>query len=208
MCSRRAAADSPPSSTIATNICKARNSTPTSLHASPPGAPLRGRGRGCWGRAGLCAALPDRRPVTAWLAPPFHGSGGAGGGVGCAGRRWAGQGGDPHDWGVSGVLVGCDEGEFVVGVGDDVEVVGEDVQGEVADDFGDFGVGDAGGPDSPGLRLRALTDVFAYAQAEGVELRLDATETRSRAPYWPAPSCSRFGPQPAPERAPPRGHRH
>ncbi|CAL9656717.1 hypothetical protein SUDANB150_06788 [Streptomyces sp. enrichment culture] len=31
-------------------------------------------------------------------------------------------------------------------------------------------------PDRPGLRLRTLTDVFAYAQAEGVELQLDATE--------------------------------
>lgn len=30
-------------------------------------------------------------------------------------------------------------------------------------------------PDRPGLRLRTLTDVFAYAQTEGIELRLDAT---------------------------------
>ncbi|MYQ68901.1 IS5/IS1182 family transposase, partial [Streptomyces sp. SID4950] len=37
-------------------------------------------------------------------------------------------------------------------------------------------------PDSPGLRLRTLTDVFAYAQAEGVELRLDATEIQVRRP--------------------------
>lgn len=29
-------------------------------------------------------------------------------------------------------------------------------------------------PDRPGLRLRTLEDVFAYAQAEGVELRLVA----------------------------------
>nr|QIY67809.1 IS5/IS1182 family transposase [Streptomyces sp. RPA4-2] len=35
-------------------------------------------------------------------------------------------------------------------------------------------------PDRPGLRLRTLTDVFAYAQAEGVELRLDATEIQVR----------------------------
>lgn len=37
-------------------------------------------------------------------------------------------------------------------------------------------------PDRPGLRLRTLTDVFAYAQAEGVELRLDATEIQVRRP--------------------------
>jgi hypothetical protein len=35
-------------------------------------------------------------------------------------------------------------------------------------------------PDRPGLRLRTLADVFAYAQAEGVELRLDATEIQVR----------------------------
>lgn len=32
----------------------------------------------------------------------------------------------------------------------------------------------------PGLRLQILADVFAYAQAEGVELRLDATELQVR----------------------------
>jgi hypothetical protein len=37
-------------------------------------------------------------------------------------------------------------------------------------------------PGRPGLRLRTLADVFAYAQAEGIELRLDATETRSAGP--------------------------
>lgn len=37
-------------------------------------------------------------------------------------------------------------------------------------------------PDRPGLRLRPLADVFAYAQAEGVELRLDATEVQVRRP--------------------------
>lgn len=37
-------------------------------------------------------------------------------------------------------------------------------------------------PDRPGLRLRTLADVFAYAQAEGVELRLDATEVQVRRP--------------------------
>lgn len=33
-------------------------------------------------------------------------------------------------------------------------------------------------PERPGLRLRTLADVFAYAQAEGIELRLDATEVQ------------------------------
>ena len=37
-------------------------------------------------------------------------------------------------------------------------------------------------PGRPGLRLRTLADVFAYAQAEGVELRLDATEIQVRRP--------------------------
>lgn len=37
-------------------------------------------------------------------------------------------------------------------------------------------------PDRPGLRLRTLTDVFAYARAEGVVLRLDATEIQVRRP--------------------------
>ncbi|MER6481205.1 transposase family protein [Streptomyces filamentosus] len=37
-------------------------------------------------------------------------------------------------------------------------------------------------PKRPGLRLRTLEDVFAYAQAEGVLLRLDATEVQVRRP--------------------------
>ncbi|MGW4148401.1 transposase family protein [Streptomyces albogriseolus] len=37
-------------------------------------------------------------------------------------------------------------------------------------------------PDRPGLRLRTLADVFTYAQAEGIELRLDATEVQVRRP--------------------------
>ncbi|MFE9139714.1 transposase family protein [Streptomyces sp. NPDC007355] len=37
-------------------------------------------------------------------------------------------------------------------------------------------------PDRPGLRLRTLADVFAYARAEGIELRLDATEIQVRRP--------------------------
>lgn len=37
-------------------------------------------------------------------------------------------------------------------------------------------------PDRPGLRLRTLADVFAYAAAEGVTLRLDGTEIQVRRP--------------------------
>jgi hypothetical protein len=37
-------------------------------------------------------------------------------------------------------------------------------------------------PDRPSVRLRTLADVFAYAQAEGVRLRLDATEVQVRRP--------------------------
>lgn len=37
-------------------------------------------------------------------------------------------------------------------------------------------------PDRPGLRLRTLTDVIAYARGEGVEPRLDATEIPVRRP--------------------------
>lgn len=37
-------------------------------------------------------------------------------------------------------------------------------------------------PDRPGLRLRTLADVFVYAQAEGIELRLEATEVQVRRP--------------------------
>lgn len=37
-------------------------------------------------------------------------------------------------------------------------------------------------PDRPDLRLRTVADVFAYAQAEGIELRLDATEIQVRRP--------------------------
>lgn len=50
-------------------------------------------------------------------------------------------------------------------------------------------------PDRPGLRLRTLADVFAYAQAEGIEPRSDATEVQERtAPGRPrrAP-CVRLG---------------
>src|SRR5262249_40189624 len=42
-----------------------------------------------------------------------------------------------------GVVVRGDEGVVVVGSCDDVEVVGEQIEREIADDFGDLGVGDA-----------------------------------------------------------------
>jgi hypothetical protein len=35
-------------------------------------------------------------------------------------------------------------------------------------------------PDRPALRLRTLADVFAYADAHGVELRIDGTEVQVR----------------------------
>jgi DDE superfamily endonuclease/Helix-turn-helix of DDE superfamily endonuclease len=37
-------------------------------------------------------------------------------------------------------------------------------------------------PGMPGVRLRTLADVVAYAAAEGIELRLDGTETQVRRP--------------------------
>src|SRR5262245_37639938 len=37
-------------------------------------------------------------------------------------------------------------------------------------------------PGQPELRLKTLADVFAYAQAHGVELRIDGTETQVRRP--------------------------
>jgi hypothetical protein len=37
-------------------------------------------------------------------------------------------------------------------------------------------------PGQPGVRLRTLADVFAYADACGVQLRIDATETQVRRP--------------------------
>lgn len=39
-----------------------------------------------------------------------------------------------------------------------------------------------GGPGSSGVRLCTVEVVFAYAQAEGVELRLDANEVQVRGP--------------------------
>ncbi len=47
-------------------------------------------------------------------------------------------------------------------------------------------------PDHPGLRLRTLADVFAYAQAEGVELRLDGTEVQVRRPRAHRPGRRAF----------------
>jgi hypothetical protein len=37
-------------------------------------------------------------------------------------------------------------------------------------------------PDRPGVPLRTLEDVFAYVEAEGIELRLDGAETQVRRP--------------------------
>lgn len=47
-------------------------------------------------------------------------------------------------------------------------------------------------PDRPGLRLRTLEDLFAYADAEGVELRIDGTEVQVRRPRAHAPGRKAF----------------
>jgi hypothetical protein len=47
-------------------------------------------------------------------------------------------------------------------------------------------------PGRPELRLRSLADVFAYAAAEGVHLRIDATEVRVRRPQPNRPGRRAF----------------
>ena len=47
-------------------------------------------------------------------------------------------------------------------------------------------------PGEPGLRLRTLADVFAYAAAHGVELRIDGTETQVRRPKAMRPGRRAF----------------
>ncbi|MFE7244677.1 transposase family protein [Streptomyces sp. NPDC057580] len=47
-------------------------------------------------------------------------------------------------------------------------------------------------PDRPGLRLRTLEDVFAYAEAEDVTLRIDGTETQVRRPWANRPGRRAF----------------
>lgn len=47
-------------------------------------------------------------------------------------------------------------------------------------------------PGKPGLRLRTLADVFAYAAAEGVHLRIDGTEVRVRRPRANKPGRRAF----------------
>jgi hypothetical protein len=47
-------------------------------------------------------------------------------------------------------------------------------------------------PGRPGLRLRTLADVFAYAAAEGVELRIDGTEVQVRRPRAGKPGRRAF----------------
>jgi hypothetical protein len=47
-------------------------------------------------------------------------------------------------------------------------------------------------PGHPGLRLHTLADVFAYAQAEGIELRLDGTEVQVRRPRAHRPGRRAF----------------
>ncbi|GGV22576.1 hypothetical protein GCM10010260_73640 [Streptomyces filipinensis] len=45
-----------------------------------------------------------------------------------------------------------------------------------------YGVDRSTVPDRPGLRLRTLEDVFAYAEAEGGDLRIGGTEVQDRRP--------------------------
>lgn len=47
-------------------------------------------------------------------------------------------------------------------------------------------------PDTPGVRLRTLADVVAYAAAQGVELRIDGTETQVRRPRANRPGRRAF----------------
>ncbi|WP_406045890.1 transposase family protein [Micromonospora sp. NBC_00898] len=47
-------------------------------------------------------------------------------------------------------------------------------------------------PDRPGLRLRTLEDLFAYANAEGVDLRIDGTEVQVRRPRAGRPGRKAF----------------
>jgi len=47
-------------------------------------------------------------------------------------------------------------------------------------------------PGQPGLRLRTLADVFAYAAAEGVKLRIDGTEVQVRRPAAARPGRRAF----------------
>ncbi|MFD7889028.1 IS5/IS1182 family transposase, partial [Streptomyces albidoflavus] len=47
-------------------------------------------------------------------------------------------------------------------------------------------------PDRPFPRIRALEDLFAYADAEGVRLRIDGTEVRVRRPRAGRPGRKAF----------------
>ncbi|MFH9491834.1 transposase family protein [Streptomyces halstedii] len=47
-------------------------------------------------------------------------------------------------------------------------------------------------PDRPGVRLRTLADVFAYAEAEGIRLRIDGGETQVRRPKAGQPGRRAF----------------
>jgi hypothetical protein len=47
-------------------------------------------------------------------------------------------------------------------------------------------------PDRPGVRLRTLEDLFAYAEAESVEVRIDGTEVQVRRPKAGRPGRKAF----------------
>ncbi|MGW0395536.1 hypothetical protein ACWDYJ_32610 [Streptomyces sp. NPDC003042] len=47
-------------------------------------------------------------------------------------------------------------------------------------------------PDHPGVRLRTLADVFAYAEVAGTRLRIDGAETQVRRPKAGRPGRRAF----------------
>ncbi|GAA1536005.1 hypothetical protein GCM10009730_51520 [Streptomyces albidochromogenes] len=47
-------------------------------------------------------------------------------------------------------------------------------------------------PDHSGVRLRTLADVFAYAEAVGIRLRIDGAETQVRRPKAGRPGRRAF----------------
>ncbi|WP_406162942.1 MULTISPECIES: transposase family protein [unclassified Streptomyces] len=47
-------------------------------------------------------------------------------------------------------------------------------------------------PDPPGIRIHTLEDLFAYAAAENIELRIDGTETQVRRPQAHRPGRKAF----------------
>jgi hypothetical protein len=55
-----------------------------------------------------------------------------------------------------------------------------------------YGVDRSTVPDRPGVRLRALEDLFAYSDTEGMDLRIDGTEVQVRRPRAGRPGRKAF----------------